>query len=290
MRGRRGRGRAAIAARRTRRCSSGPGLRPGPATTDLVRRLVEGEPAAERVGRTGADTVPAPAVIDATALNALADVEEWWDRRVRLCVLTPHPGEFARLDGAPVGPDDAERVERASAAAVRWGVVVVLKGARTVVAAPDGRVASSPSPTRPWARAAPVTCWRASSARCSPRACRTWEAACLGVHLHGIAGEHVRERLGDAGPGRLGPAAGAAAGAPRPPAPRSNGERRDRLRASLTGWARTAPGSGAVAHQLKGQNAIGMARHLAGVYDARVGLLGVRTLAGETKVRRASWS
>ncbi len=63
--------------------------------------------------------------------------------------------------------------------------VVVLKGARTVVAAPDGRVACAHSPTRPWPPVARATCWRASSARCWPRACPPWEAACLGVHLHG---------------------------------------------------------------------------------------------------------
>lgn len=177
----------------------GPGLRPGPATTDLVMRIVEGsgEPAGE--GSGGADGVPAPAVIDATALSALATVEEWWDRRVRLCVLTPHPGEFARLDGAPVGPADEDRRERARTAAARWGVVVVLKGARTVVAAPDGRIAWAAFANPALATGGTGDVLAGVIGSLLAQGVPTWEAACLGVHLHGTAGERVRDRIGDAG-------------------------------------------------------------------------------------------
>jgi len=193
---------AAVAAIGTRPHTAllvGPGLRPGPATADLVVRLVEGQGASEQAGRSGADTVPPPAVIDATALGALAATQEWWERRVRLCVLTPHPGEFALLDGAPVGPDAQDRVERASTAAIRWGAVVVLKGARTVVAAPDGRVASSSFANPALATGGTGDVLAGIIASLLAQGVPTWEAACLGVHLHGVAGEHVRERLGDAG-------------------------------------------------------------------------------------------
>lgn len=177
----------------------GPGLRPGPATADLVMRIVEGsgEPAGEGTG--GADGIPPPAVIDATALSALAGVEEWWDRRVRLCVLTPHPGEFARLDGAPVGPTDEDRRERARAAAMRWGAVVVLKGARTVVAAPDGRVAWAPFANPGLATGGSGDVLAGVIGALLGQGVPTWEAACLGVHLHGTAGDRLRERVGDAG-------------------------------------------------------------------------------------------
>lgn len=174
----------------------GPGLRPGPATTDLVLRLVAGQGATERAGR---EVVPAPAVVDATALGALAEVEEWWEQRVRLCVLTPHPGEFARLDGAQVGPDDEQRSSRARAAAIRWGVVVVLKGARTVVAGPDGRVARSGFANPALATGGTGDVLAGIIASLLAQGVPTWEAACLGVQLHGMAGEHFRERLGDAG-------------------------------------------------------------------------------------------
>lgn len=190
---------AAIATRPHTALVVGPGLRPGPATTDLVLRLVEGQGASERPGQPGADTVPAPAVVDATALGALADTEEWWERRVRLCVLTPHPGEFGRLDGSPVGPDAADRVERARAAAARWGVVVVLKGARTVVAGPDGRVASSTSANPAMGTGGTGDVLSGVIGSLLGQGVPTWEAACLGVYLHAIAGEHIRDRVGDAG-------------------------------------------------------------------------------------------
>ena len=162
-------------------------------------RLIEGQGTAEHSTRTGADTVPAPAVVDATALDALASVEEWWERRVRLCVLTPHPGEFGRLDGGPVGPDAEHRVERAKAAAIRWGVVVVLKGARTVVAAPDGRVASSSFANPALGTGGTGDVLAGVIGSLLAQGVPTWEAACLGVHLHGVAGEHLRDKLGDAG-------------------------------------------------------------------------------------------
>jgi NAD(P)H-hydrate epimerase len=177
----------------------GPGLHPGPATAELVLRILEGsgEPAVEGTG--GADRIPAPAVIDATALSALAEVEEWWERRVRLCVLTPHPGEFARLDGSPVGPSDEDRRERARAAAVHWGVVVVLKGAHTVVAAPDGRVAHASFANPALGTGGTGDVLAGIIASLLGQGVPTWEAACLGVHLHGTAGERIRERIGDAG-------------------------------------------------------------------------------------------
>jgi ADP-dependent NAD(P)H-hydrate dehydratase / NAD(P)H-hydrate epimerase len=118
---------------------------------------------------------------------------------VRLCVLTPHPGEFGRLDGAPVGPDAGHRVERASAAAIRWGVVVVLKGARTVVAGPDGRVASSSFANPALGTGGTGDVLAGVIGSLLAQGVPTWEAACLGVHLHGVAGEHIRDRMGDAG-------------------------------------------------------------------------------------------
>ena len=117
----------------------GPGLRPGLATAELVRQLIAapGDPAP-------------PIVLDAEALRSLATMDGWWAGDRRPAVLTPHAGEFARLRaGSGVDPatdgdlvdDDNARVAAARDAAVAWQQVVVLKGARTVIAAPDGEVA-----------------------------------------------------------------------------------------------------------------------------------------------------
>ena len=147
----------------------GPGLRPGLATAELVR-------AAHRRRRRGTRR---RLVLDAEALRSLATMDGWWDGERRPAVLTPHAGEFARLragsgvdpdaDGDLIDDDDA-RVAAARDAAATWRQVVVLKGARTVIAAPDGEVAVARSRTRRSRRAGPATSWPARSARCWPRA------------------------------------------------------------------------------------------------------------------------
>ena len=110
----------------------GPGLRPGLATAELVRDLID----------SGGEERP-PLVLDAEALRSLASMDGWWDGERRAAVLTPHAGEFARLRaGSSVEPgsdgdlieDDAARVAAATAAAAMWHQVVVLKGARTGIA------------------------------------------------------------------------------------------------------------------------------------------------------------
>ena len=120
----------------------GPGLRPGLATAELVRQLL----AAPEDGS-------APIVLDAEALRSLATKDHWWEGDRRASVLTPHAGEFGRLragsghDPAADGDlldDDAARAAAARDAAAEWGQVVVLKGARSIIAAPDGQLAVAP--------------------------------------------------------------------------------------------------------------------------------------------------
>jgi NAD(P)H-hydrate epimerase len=84
-----------------------------------------------------------PAVIDADALNILATKPVLLAKlaKGRTLVLTPHPGEMARLAGIPVAEVQGNRLEVARGFAQRMGVTLVLKGARTLIAHPDGRVA-----------------------------------------------------------------------------------------------------------------------------------------------------
>jgi len=117
----------------------------------------------------------------------------------RPAVLTPHPGEFARLDGSAVPDDDGARVERARAAAARWGRTVVLKGAHTVVAAPDGRAAMAGFENPALATGGTGDVLAGTTGSLLAQGCAPYEAACLAVYLHGLAAEHVRERLGDSG-------------------------------------------------------------------------------------------
>jgi NAD(P)H-hydrate epimerase len=184
---------AVVAARPHTALLVGPGLRPGDASERTVERLL-GVPAG---GGAGVDAPPA--VVDAEALNGLARRKRWWTRVRRACVLTPHPGEFGRLDGSPVGPALEERARRAADAARRWGQVIVLKGARTVVASPDGRAAAATfeNPALAVGGTGDVLAGVIGSLHAQGMGC--WDAACLGVYLHGAAADNVSQRLGVAG-------------------------------------------------------------------------------------------
>ncbi len=78
-----------------------------------------------------------PTLIDADGLNILAEKSDWWESLSGRAVITPHPGEMARLCGTSVEEVQQNRFEIAEAKAKEWGVTVVLKGAYTVVASPD---------------------------------------------------------------------------------------------------------------------------------------------------------
>jgi len=176
----------------------GPGLRPGLATAELVRELlhVPEEPA------------PAPIVLDAEALRSMATIGEWWVGVTRPAVLTPHPGEFGRLragagvdpatDG-DVGADDEARARAAIDAARTWRQVVVLKGARTVVAEPDGSAAVMPFENPALATGGTGDVLAGIIGALLAQGLAPGPAARLGAYLHGLAGDLVRERLGDAG-------------------------------------------------------------------------------------------
>jgi hydroxyethylthiazole kinase-like uncharacterized protein yjeF len=140
-----------------------------------------------------------PMVVDGGALNLLSRSGEWSTTVRRACVLTPHPGEFARLTGVPVGTADVERVERCAAAADRFGQVVVLKGARTVICSADGRRARSPFANAALATAGSGDVLAGLTGAFLAQGVAPFEAACLGVFLHGAAGQRISQRLGDAG-------------------------------------------------------------------------------------------
>lgn len=176
----------------------GPGLRPALATADLLRLIL---------------TVPeepglAPAVLDAEALRTLAAADRWWTGVTRPCILTPHPGEFARLragsgheadEDGDIATDDAARARAARAAAAEWRQIVVLKGARTVIATPDGATAVAPFENPAMASGGTGDVLAGAIGALLAQGLSPWDAARLGVYLHGLAGEAIRDRIGDAG-------------------------------------------------------------------------------------------
>lgn len=189
----------------------GPGLGPAECTREFVQRLfglerprsktrvgfLTGTPADEQAVATKLEQLP-PTVLDADGLNILAAVEGWHERLPReRFVLTPHPGEMRRLLKQEALPGDA--LEVATEAAVRWGQVVVLKGATTVIAAPDGRSLAHSQPNPALATAGTGDVLAGAIAGLLAQGLALYDAAALGVYLHGAAGARVREELGDAG-------------------------------------------------------------------------------------------
>ena len=118
-----------------------------------------------------------------------------------------------------------------------------------VVAAPDGRVASSSFANPALGTGGTGDVLAGVIGSLLAQGVPTWEAACLGVHLHGVAGEHIRDRLGDAGLIASDLLGGAAAGATRAPAPSVERRATHRLRPSLSPVTAAA---GAVAHHHRG--------------------------------------
>ncbi len=140
-----------------------------------------------------------PTVVDADGLNTLARTERWWERFTDLAVLTPHPGEMARLTGMSTGQVQADRIGVAVESAAQWNKIVVLKGAHTVVAYPVGRAMVSPFANPGLATAGTGDVLAGSIAGLLSQGVSLEDAAALGVYLHGLAGECVRSRLGDTG-------------------------------------------------------------------------------------------
>jgi NAD(P)H-hydrate epimerase len=140
-----------------------------------------------------------PVVVDADAISWLASQDHWWERVPReKLILTPHPGEMARLLGAEIGTITASPAATALEAAVRWSQTVVLKGEPTVIAAPDGSL---------WERLAPASLATAGSgdvlsgsiAAFLAQGLAPTDAAALAVYVGCEAARRVERRYGTFG-------------------------------------------------------------------------------------------
>jgi hydroxyethylthiazole kinase-like uncharacterized protein yjeF len=140
-----------------------------------------------------------PLVLDADALNALADSARKKTRLGKNRVLTPHPGEMARLLDKTTEAVQADRPGAVRKAAKEWGAVVVLKGAHTLVAHPDGRFSEDPHEVPALASGGTGDVLAGVIGALMAQGSDPFTAAVSGVYVHAAAGRRISQRLGDAG-------------------------------------------------------------------------------------------
>jgi ADP-dependent NAD(P)H-hydrate dehydratase / NAD(P)H-hydrate epimerase len=168
----------------------GPGLGAGPGVAAFVRALLE--------------RCESPLILDADALNACAgDPAVLVGREERPVIITPHPGEMARLLGCATEDVQANRVGLATEFAARHRVTVVLKGYRTIIATPDGQVFVNPTGSPGMATAGSGDVLTGMLAAALAQLLDPSTACQLAAYLHGAAGE-----LADADEGEMSMVAG----------------------------------------------------------------------------------
>lgn len=141
-------------------------------------------------------TLP-PTVIDADALKLLSEISDWQRHLPAETVLTPHPGEMSVMTGEGKTEIQHDRIGVAQKWSGKWGHVVVLKGAFTVVAAPDGRTTVHPFATPALARAGTGDVLSGAIAGFMAQGLAAYEAAVIGTYVHGLAGLKAAELIGD---------------------------------------------------------------------------------------------
>ena len=140
-----------------------------------------------------------PLVIDADGLNNLARRHDWPARLPAHAALTPHPGEMATLTGMPTADVQANRLAVAGDSAAQWGQTLLLKGAHSIVASPDGRQCILPFANPALAAGGTGDVLTGIIGGLLAQGLTPYDAARLGGYLHGTAGDAARRAHGDAG-------------------------------------------------------------------------------------------
>lgn len=163
----------------------GPGLGQSSEIKELVEKLLK-----QRLAKV---------VIDGDGLNIISSIENWWRKLNTEIILTPHPGEMGRLTGPTVDQIQSDREKVAIKFAKKWNKIIVLKGANTVIASPGGEVAVSPFANPALATAGTGDILSGIIAGFLAQGLNNFDASCLGVYIHGLTGEMLKEKYGSAG-------------------------------------------------------------------------------------------
>jgi NAD(P)H-hydrate epimerase len=174
----------------TEKCQTAQALAIGPGLGQNLNFI----PVIEEVLRT----IKLPVLLDADALNLVSKepgILGWRQGRGPL-ILTPHPGEMARLCDCSVQEIENNRLEIAVTKAIEWGVILVLKGAVTVIASPDGRAFLNPTGNPGLGTGGTGDVLTGSILAWLAQGVPPLEAACLGVYLHGKAADELAKEVG----------------------------------------------------------------------------------------------
>ncbi|MEQ4490179.1 MAG: NAD(P)H-hydrate dehydratase [Dehalococcoides mccartyi] len=165
----------------------GPGLGQSPYAARLVTEVLSNLPEGLKV------------VIDADALNILAAISRWWLEYSFDAILTPHPGEMARLAKTTAEAVQSDRFGICRESACKWGKTIILKGAGTIVSSPEGETLCNPAANPVLASAGTGDVLAGIISGLLGQGLNLFEAAGLGVYLHSLAGATLRSEMGDAG-------------------------------------------------------------------------------------------
>ncbi len=137
-----------------------------------------------------------PMVLDADALNCVAENPSVLKKATAPIIITPHPGEMGRLVNLTAKAVNASRAETALGFAHEYGVVTVLKGAGTVVASPSGEIKINPTGNSGMATGGSGDVLAGMVGSILAQGAEAFNSACAGVYLHGLAGDIARDKLG----------------------------------------------------------------------------------------------
>jgi len=186
----------------------GPGLGAEGATGDFLKNVLQGKNTArkssarigfvqdgEAIAAEKAAVLP-PLIVDADGLRLLAKIDDWAKLLPTGSILTPHPGEMAALTGLDKDAIQQDRSATALRYAAEWGQVVILKGAFTIVAAPDGRSTTIPVASAALARAGTGDVLAGLVAGLRAQDVEPYEAAVAAAWIHAQAGLYAAEKTG----------------------------------------------------------------------------------------------
>ena len=186
----------------------GPGFGTEPTTKEFIENILAGKSAPKkataRIGFVHDESekqeeennhLP-PMIVDADGLKLLAQIKDWHTKLPPPAILTPHPGEMAALTGLSKEEIQEDRQTIASRYAGEWGHVVVLKGAFTVIASPDGRLTMIPVASPALARAGTGDVLAGLIVGLRAQGLDAFDAAVAAAWIHAQAGLYAADDLG----------------------------------------------------------------------------------------------